>query len=139
MTESTEISVASDPVVIARTAFDRADEALEHALKRGDSADADRCNDVLIQADEAFANAVPTTEAGVRLKFAALVHGLVIARSGESLTPRGADNLLIHLASLQVAWAQVSPLRSEQGRLHAPGDGLHRPESSRLWAAESGR
>ena len=107
MTESTEIAVVSDPVVAARAAFDRADEALEHALKRGDCVDADRCNDTLIQADEVFANAVPTTEAGVRLKFAALVHGLVIARSGEVLTPRGADKLLLHLASLQAGWMKL--------------------------------
>ena len=107
MTGSTEVSVVSDPVVIARAAFDRADEALEHALKRGNCADADQCNDALIQADEVFANAVPTTEAGIRLKFAALVNGLVIARSGEALSHLGADRLLLHLASLQDGWAKM--------------------------------
>ena len=107
MSQSTEISVVSDPVVVAREAFDRADEALEHALKRGDFADADRWNEALMQADETFTNAVPTTDAGVRLKFAALVHGLVIARGGEVLTPHGADRLLLHLASLQAGWAKL--------------------------------
>ena len=107
MTQSTEVAVVSDPVVIARVAFDRADEALEHALRRGDCRGADDCNEVLIQADEAFANAVPTTEAGVRLKFAALVHALVIARGGEVLTPQAADRLLLHLASLQAGWAKM--------------------------------
>jgi len=109
MTDSTGLSLVSDPVVVARQAFDRADEALEHALNRGDCAEADRCNDALIQADDAFANAVPTTDAGVRLKFAALVHALVIARSGEALTPRGADKLLLHLASLQAGWGKLRP------------------------------
>ncbi len=107
MTKSTEVSTVSDPVVAARLAFDRADEALEHALKRGDCADADTCNSALIHADDVFANAVPTTEAGVRLKFAALVNALVIARGGETLTRHGADRLLLHLASLQAGWAKL--------------------------------
>ena len=107
MTGSTELSVVSDPVVIARAALDREDEALENALNSGDCPDADRCNDALIQAEEVFANAVPTTEAGIRLKFTALVHGLVITRSGEALTSQGADRLLLHLASLQVGWAKM--------------------------------
>ena len=107
MAESTEISIMTDPVVAARAAFDRADEALEHALLRGDFGGADSCNDALIRADDVFANAVPTTDAGIRLKFAALVHALVIARGGEALTPLGADRLLLHLASLQAAWAKL--------------------------------
>ena len=106
-TESTKLAVVSDPVVTAREAFDRADEALEHALNFGDCADADSCNDALLQAEQVFANAVPTTDAGVRLKFAALAEGLVIARGGETLTRHGADKLLLHLASLQAGWVKL--------------------------------
>jgi len=107
MTESTEIATVTDPVVIAREAFDRADEALEHALMFGDGAAADACNDALIRADAVFATAVPTTDAGVRLKFAALTHALVIARGGDTLTRHGADKLLLHVASLQAGWAKL--------------------------------
>ncbi len=105
--DSNSLTIVSDPVVAARAAFNRADEALEHALNCGDMVAAGRCNDALVQAEELFANAVPTTEEGVRLKFAALSQGLVIARGGESLTRQGADRLLLHLASLQTAWAKL--------------------------------
>ena len=107
MTRATEVSIVSDPGVTARQAFDRADEALEHALKRGDTRSADACNDALIKADDIFANAVPTTDAGVRLKFAVLVNALVIARGGEVLSPHNADRLLLHLASLQAGWTKL--------------------------------
>jgi len=107
MTDSTQICLVTDPVVTAREAFDRADEALEHALSFGDTAAADACNDALIKADQVFADAVPTTEAGVRLKFAELVRALVVARGGDALTRHGADMLLLHLASLQAGWAKL--------------------------------
>ncbi len=93
----------TDPVIEASDTLRAADDKFEEALSNGDQTAGDYWQDELMRLDQVFAEAIPTTAAGIRMKTEAICKALSAYDDGGELTPRGAMLARLHTETLAKA------------------------------------